>query len=193
MAWHMDGRGLRLSTPLQIFKERFESNNGRVHMVRGLDDIPQTLASIVDGLKAERAVVRVPKPLQKIVSDVLRKLGIEILHGDSIDEISMSDAGITMADFGIADTGTIVEITGRDLDRLVSALPRIHISFLNMHDILPSVEGLAELIRKALHPPESRKYITLISGPSRTSDIELRSVLGVHGPHQVHVIVLEAV
>ncbi len=160
----------------------------------GLDYLPKTLSTIFNDAGVKKAVAaRIPKRLKDVVFSTLTASGVELIHGASSGEINMADAGITHADYGIAETGTIVEITANDLERLASSLPRIHIALLHVGNILPSVEALAEPIRKALQPPDSRKYITLISGPSRTSDIELRSILGVHGPHQVHVIVLGVV
>lgn len=174
---------------LKTFIENFESNSGHVHHVRDLDMLSESLTQVLRANNLEKVVeARLPSHIKNVVSRVLERENIRLLEGKSPSEIDEADAGLTLADYGIADTGTIVEITELDRDRLVSSLPRVHIAFLRVDNILPSLEVLSDYIKKALSKSDERKVISLISGPSRTADIELRQVLGVHGPHMVHVI-----
>lgn len=100
------------------------------------------------------------------------------------------DVGITIAEYGVAETGSIVDVSSTDEQRLLSSLTRVHIAILDSSNILPKLEDLAPRLRDKLSAKEqSKPSITFIGGPSRTSDIELKSVLGVHGPHEVHVVV----
>jgi L-lactate utilization protein LutC len=101
--------------------------------------------------------------------------------------LSEVDAGITLSNFAIAETGTVAEICHQDVDRLTSALPRIHICLLQCDQILGALTESASLLRSAVKT-YGKSAISLISGPSRTADVELKLVLGVHGPHQVHVV-----
>ncbi len=103
-------------------------------------------------------------------------------------EIESCDAGITFPAAAVAETGSVVEVCYTDSDRLVSALPPIHIAHLRAGAVLRDLLQVARLIRDAAR---SRAFaVTLISGPSRTGDIELRLSLGVHGPHST-VVFLE--
>jgi L-lactate dehydrogenase complex protein LldG len=101
------------------------------------------------------------------------------------------DVGITKADYAIAETGTIVDISYTDENRLLSSFTRVHIAVLEKSKILAKLRELSPLMREKLKPGKSSiPSITFIGGPSRTSDIELKSVLGVHGPHEVHVVLI---
>jgi L-lactate dehydrogenase complex protein LldG len=95
-------------------------------------------------------------------------------------------AGITGALAGIADTGTLVIVGGKGRPLTVSLLPEIHVAILRAKDIyanLPQVLNLPE-VRKA-------PAVVLISGPSRTADIEMTLTIGVHGPKELHVFLVE--
>jgi len=95
-------------------------------------------------------------------------------------------AGITGALFGIADTGTLVMIGGEGRPLTASLLPEIHIAILRASEILPS---LPEALRK----PEIRgaAAAALVTGPSRTGDIEMTHTIGVHGPKELHVFLID--
>jgi L-lactate dehydrogenase complex protein LldG len=102
------------------------------------------------------------------------------------------DVGITKANYAIANTGSIVDLSQSDEHRLLSSFSRVHIAVVENSTILKKLQELAPRIRDLLKEKNNAKEkpsITLIGGPSRTSDIELKSVLGVHGPHEVHVVV----
>ncbi len=101
------------------------------------------------------------------------------------------DVGITKADYGIAETGSIIDISYADEHRFLSSLTRVHIAVLERSQILSKLSMLSPKMRELLgQQGASKPSITFIGGPSRTSDIELKSVLGVHGPHEVHVVLL---
>ena len=107
-----------------------------------------------------------------------------------LGEVGKIDVGITSPRATISQTGSIVEICSSDNERLLSSLSRIHIAVLESSTIVENLSDIASMIRSALSAIK-KPTITLIGGPSRTSDIELKSVLGVHGPHEVHTIILE--
>ena len=114
---------------------------------------------------------------------------------DILETLKETDVGVTKADFAIAETGCLVEIAYDDFSRLLSSISRVHIAVLDARNVLPKLQDLAPKIRHLLlsggKMPVDKPNITLISGPSRTSDIELKSVLGVHGPHEVHAVIIE--
>jgi L-lactate dehydrogenase complex protein LldG len=98
--------------------------------------------------------------------------------------------GITSADFGLSDTGTLVMISSRKEARLVSLLPPAHIAVVPASKLLT---GLDELFSILPRPAEQTSSMVLITGPSRTADIEQILVRGVHGPGEIHVVVVEGV
>lgn len=106
--------------------------------------------------------------------------------------------GITGADWAIAETGSIVLPTGPGRGRLVSLLPPVHIAILRADRILPSVAELFRTLaceaRTAAAPgtPPLPSSLALATGPSRSADIENDLTIGVHGPAEVHVVLLPA-
>jgi L-lactate utilization protein LutC len=97
------------------------------------------------------------------------------------------DFGITSAEYALADTGTLVMLAGPQEARLVSLLPPAHIAVVPRVRILT---GLDELFSMLPRPAEQTSSMVLITGPSRTADIEQILVRGVHGPGQVMVVIV---
>ncbi len=99
-------------------------------------------------------------------------------------------AGVTTADYAIADTGTLVLVSGGEQHRLISLVPPLHVCILKQSNILAN---LAELISRVNDGPYSRQrpplVMTFVTGPSRTADIELTLTMGVHGPRELHVVI----
>jgi L-lactate dehydrogenase complex protein LldG len=94
--------------------------------------------------------------------------------------------GITGAFCAIAETGTLMTVTGPDMPATLSLLPETHVAVVRMSRIVPGMEEAWLLLRDELTEPP--RAVTFISGPSRTADIEQTVTLGAHGPYRVHVI-----
>jgi len=97
------------------------------------------------------------------------------------------DVGITSADYALADTGTLVMLASPQEARMISLLPPAHIAVVPRARILT---GLDELFSVLPNPAESTSSMVLITGPSRTADIEQILVRGVHGPGVLSVVVV---
>jgi L-lactate utilization protein LutC len=95
--------------------------------------------------------------------------------------------GITSADYALADTGSLVLLSSAAEARMISLLPPAHIAVLPAARILT---GLDELFSVLPHPAEASSSMVLITGPSRTGDIEQILVRGVHGPGELTVVVV---
>jgi L-lactate dehydrogenase complex protein LldG len=91
--------------------------------------------------------------------------------------------GISQVNWALADTGTLVQDSTAVEQRLVSSLTEIHIALVPTDAILPDMPTL--LAR--MHPDDSR-YIAMITGPSRTADIERVLTIGVHGPSRLVIV-----
>jgi len=100
---------------------------------------------------------------------------------------STAAVGITSADHCLADTGTLVMLSSREEGRLISLLPPIHVAVVGSERIL---SGLDELLTAVPLPAEQSSSMVLITGPSRTADIEQILVRGVHGPGEIHVVIV---
>jgi L-lactate dehydrogenase complex protein LldG len=95
--------------------------------------------------------------------------------------------GITSADYALADTGTLVMLASPQEARLISLLPPVHIAVVASARVLTSLDELLSLLPR---PAEQTSSMVLITGPSRTADIEQILVRGVHGPGEIHVVVV---
>lgn len=105
-----------------------------------------------------------------------------------------ADAGITGANAIAADTGTVVLVENEGNARFVSNAPPIHVVISGVEKIYPTIEDA--ILASMLIIPNAvglkmPSYISLITGPSSTSDIELVSIRGAHGPQELHVILLD--
>jgi len=96
--------------------------------------------------------------------------------------------GVTGAFAGIAETGTLMVVSGPDTPASTSLLPETHVAILDARRIVPRMEEAWDLARQAYG--QFPRAINFISGPSRTGDIEQQLVLGAHGPYRVHIVVV---
>jgi L-lactate dehydrogenase complex protein LldF len=97
-----------------------------------------------------------------------------------------ADVGITGANFGVCDTGSIVLVTNEGNGRLVSSLPRIHIALIGMERLVASLSDLAVLLRLLARSATGQRlstYTTVITGPRREGERD--------GPDELHVVILD--
>jgi len=118
------------------------------------------------------------------VTEILNSLGVELVPPNaSKHEMALCDLGITEADYLLPETGTVVLTSSFDKPRAVSLLPRIHLAIVR-----------PDMLRADMHQvfteAKDRHYLVFITGPSRTADIELTVTLGVHGPKNLFVWIL---
>lgn len=104
------------------------------------------------------------------------------------DEMFAIDAGITSTQGAIAETGAIILWPSEKEPRLMSLVPPIHIAILDANKIFNT---FCEVIQTENWPRKMPTNILLISGPSKTADIELVLAFGVHGPKEVVVLILD--
>jgi L-lactate utilization protein LutC len=122
--------------------------------------------------------------------DVVKRItaGKKIASADQPrSDLFKSDVGVTRAQAGIAETGTLVLDSSVERNRLVSLVPPMHIAIVNASQIYPT---LNEVLGALQSGAELSPAITFITGPSRTADIELTLAIGVHGPQELYVIVV---
>lgn len=101
-----------------------------------------------------------------------------------------SDLAITGVDYAIAETGTAVIIPRAGASRLVSLVPPVHLAIVERGQVLPSLDELFTLRRNDFANGRLGSYMNLITGPSRSADIEYQLITGVHGPGEVHMVLV---
>jgi L-lactate dehydrogenase complex protein LldG len=131
---------------------------------------------------------------------LLADLGIQALESDirsharpaRLQALDPAPICLSGADVGIAESGTIVLRSGAGRGRLASLIAPVHIAVLRREQIVRGL-GVALALLQTRHGPDlfaDSSNLTLISGPSRTGDIELTLTLGVHGPREIHVVLI---
>lgn len=109
--------------------------------------------------------------------------------GFSRENCAVTEVGITSADYALADTGSLVVFTESNESRLLSLLPPCHVAVIRRTCIVPSLD---DVLRLHPLPGDKSSAMIVITGPSRTADIEMRLVRGVHGPGEIHVIIVDS-
>ena len=89
-----------------------------------------------------------------------------------------------------AETGTLVIHPKKGVSRLTSLAPPVHITVMKHGQVLPSLDELFLLEHVDIHSGERHAAMNLISGPSRTGDIEATIVHGIHGPVETHIVLV---
>lgn len=100
--------------------------------------------------------------------------------------LASADMVISGADCAIAETGTLILLAGPGNPRSATNLPPVHLALISSNQIVPALSDAVSFLRAAAG---HASCVTLITGPSRTSDIEQISTIGVHGPGELHVII----
>jgi L-lactate dehydrogenase complex protein LldG len=130
----------------------------------------------------------------------LTNRGVEVLSTLSEDGSTKQDyvrklletgIGVTQADYAIADTGTLVLVSGAEQHRLLSLVPPVHVCLLDPRRIVPTLGALLPRLQQRFASGDTPQAVTMITGPSRTADIEHTLTMGVHGPIAVHVLISE--
>ena len=144
------------------------------------------------GLKQWQKLIAAPE-MEKTDLETLvplcRDAGIGLIDKGLHEHLGGIDVGLTRADFGIAETGTIgLDCPGEDL-RLASMISEVHIAVLRAEDICAEAFDMASHLADRF--AQGPNYTAFITGPSRTADIERVLTLGVHGPLELHVVILD--
>ncbi|HOO91270.1 MAG TPA: lactate utilization protein [Syntrophales bacterium] len=172
------------------FEARAKNVSTEVFRIPRADEAGDIILDIVKKTGA-RSVALVPCPLidaSGIVNE-LRDAGVTVhAKQDEIAEhIGTTDIGISGVEFGIAECGSVCQDALAIETRLVSTLPPLHIAFLEIRNIVPGVEDALRIISGFF----TGGYISWITGPSRTADIERVLTIGVHGPVRLVVIAVD--
>jgi L-lactate dehydrogenase complex protein LldG len=182
------------------YAQAFEAAGGKVHIVANELEAVGTITTVLQQARVQRLVLgqgpvidrlRLKEALRGRVRDIWQEpLAEPSGAGDTKDSkgrLFAADAGITGVDWLIAETGSMVMLSRSGQARSLSLLPPLHIAVASAEQILPD---LFDLFAPGLIPTLPAN-ITLITGPSKTGDIELKLVTGVHGPGEVHVVIID--
>jgi L-lactate dehydrogenase complex protein LldG len=195
---------------LERFRVEFERVAGVYHRVAGVDDVPDVIGAIARERGSRRAITWHPGPLGVDWRDALaaRGLGTVAMPVAGVepagerqalrDLIAAADLGVTGVDLAVAETGSLVLRSGSGRPRSTSLLPPYHVAVFDRSALVESLAQVGVFLEAwhddtAADAPEGwiGGVINVITGPSRTADIELTLTRGVHGPKEVHAIFVD--
>lgn len=149
-------------------------------------DSEKHAAKYVEVVIAKLGAKKIAVSNSDVVKHVLEMItGNDFIENAPKDVLFDCDLGITSAQWAIAETGTLVLESEKESHRLTSLVPAVHLCILKASRIRQTLGEILELTNKDLS-----RTMTFITGASRTSDIELTLAIGVHGPGELHVIVI---
>ena len=183
------------------FQHELEAVGGEVHRVQAAE-LPSALAQAVQAVRASQVLMAWSGgnslPGSASLEEELRgRTSARVFPGTaaraacaSVDQAAAS-VGVTAAVAALADSGTILVASGPQGAQDASLLPGVHIAILSAQDVYPSLSDWVEHGGRSLLA--ERSNVTLITGPSRTADIEMTLTIGVHGPSRLIVLVCDLV
>jgi len=184
------------SDPLERFETEWKAAGGQLHLLQDADAARAKALDLIQTHQARKILLGSdPLLLTLDVQSFLQRHGLEVASVQDLDVATSrepffaADIGISGVDFLIAETGSLVMRSTPSQPRSISLLPPVHIAVAERPQILPD---LFDLFQHLGNPPALPSTLTLITGPSKTGDIELRLVTGVHGPGSVHVLMLDS-
>ncbi len=175
------------ASPVERFRESLVAVGGHCAVVRDESDAIEALQVIIAGKQARRVAVSDAPLARRVVAQV--GADVEVLTGADAATLFECDLGVTGVQWGVAETGTLVLESERERHRLTSLVPPVHVALVEAQQIRHTLGEVMEAMRAQGVGALSRA-ITFITGPSRTSDIELTLAIGVHGPAELHVIII---
>lgn len=190
------------STLLDKFAEVAQVRGWNVHRTSNPESAMAHIQSLADSLEVKNAVRSDQEVFGQVLVDApLEARGINmttVLHGPDKSRESLrssiiaADIGLTGADYAVAETGSVIVLPRKGLSRLVSLVPPVHLAIVRPEDLIESLDDLFVLRRLAYQENggDMGSYLNFITGPSRTADIEQTLVVGVHGPKEVHLVLL---
>lgn len=172
----------------ELFEKSATGMKMLVEFVR-VDELLEKIAQFLRDHKSQRVMLSATALLEELKA--VKFLGDAGLQARSWREMSADnayefDAGITEVDYAVAETGSLVIRHRPEHGRLLSLVPFVHIAIVQPKNLVPDMIDLFEVLARE----GTGSGTTIISGPSKTADIEMNTVLGVHGPNVVKAFVL---
>lgn len=182
--------------PLEQFKANLETLTGKVMVVQNGQEATNQIRVWLKSLQAKTAMLWDHPELRKYID--VSQLGVKTSYWNTdrprkslIETAEQADAGITWVNYAIGYTGTIALFSSGTTGRSVSLLPPTHIAVMKKSDIVPTMSTVMRDLLERRHQGSLPAAVDFITGPSRTSDIEMDLSIGVHGPFRVWTIVIE--
>jgi len=169
-----------------LFGQNFEKLGGKLFFSQEPGEVVPMLAELLQG---KRAVASNAPFLTTCGITALPQVQSGFTDGEALRAAcATADVGISSADYALAETGTLVMLASPAEARLISLLPPVHVAVFPRSRMLANLD---ELLTVLPNPAAQTSSMVLITGPSRTADIEQILVRGVHGPGEIYAVIVE--
>ncbi len=182
----------RIEDPPARFLEELEALGGHGRRVKGLEGAREYVLALARERGAKLLVRWDVGELRRLGADKrLREVGMEVALWRDLEDFrevaARADIGLSTAEWAIAETGSLVIESGPGRGRTVTLLPPVHVAVLAADRVLRTVP---EAIGKYAGGERLPSSVSFHTGPSRSGDIEMTLSIGVHGPGEVHVVLV---
>ncbi len=178
---------LNKASRIKLFMSEAERVNATIDRLKRWYDIPSSIAGYLKSGDLPTALrVATGPPLNDISWSSEPMLSVATGIAEASDTVS-----VTGAFGGVAETGTLVMLSGPEHPTTLNFLPDTHIAIIAADRIVGTYEEIWARLREALGPGRMPRVVNWITGPSRTADIEQTLLLGAHGPLRLHILVVD--
>jgi L-lactate dehydrogenase complex protein LldG len=174
---------------LDLFVAKAEAVAATVDRVASLDAVPSAVAGYLKGENLPARLKLAPDPrLDAIPWDSQPTLDIARGKAEDADEV-----GLTGAFCGVAETGTLIMCSGPEHPTTLNFMPDTHVVVLRAADVVGGYEDAWDLVRQQANANDGLlpRNVNMVTGPSRTGDIEQTIYLGAHGPRRLHIVLVD--
>jgi L-lactate dehydrogenase complex protein LldG len=190
---------------LDKFEQEVSKVSGVAHRASSAQELDEILRGILESAKATSVVLsRNPLLARLQLGERLRARGLEADEWPATGEQPSKQAreayreacfeavvGITGVDWALAETGSLVVTSTTEGSQLSSLAPPVHVALYRRAQLAESLDDILERLPLAANPPECGRSVVFVTGVSRTADIEQILIRGVHGPRELHVLLVE--
>jgi L-lactate dehydrogenase complex protein LldG len=180
--------GPGLDEQIALFAQNAAALKADFRAVASPDEAARQLAA----LATDNNWKRIASHRNLLASGLAEKLALPCLVTDpgyAVADLESCDAGITGCDALVAQTGSVLVTPASAGGRALSVLPPHHIVIAQCSQVVPDLASALQLVRK-IYAPNWPSFLSFITGPSRTGDIERILVLGAHGPKKLTIFLL---
>lgn len=169
-----------------LFRRMVSSAAGTTTQVRSPAEVPREIAALLRAHNLPQAVRHGADPrLMRLPWEQEKTLTVTTGASNGDDPV-----GVSYAYGAAAESGTLLLLSGPDNPTTLNFLPDTHVVIVDAGDIAGDYESLWDRLRQQFGPGSLPRAVNLITGPSRSADVEQTLILGAHGPRRLHVIIV---
>lgn len=169
-----------------LFRQKAEAVQATTEAVAGPADVPKAVSAYLRGNNLPQAI-RIGSDPRLAAMDFASQAQLSVQRGASDGQ---DLACVSHADGAVAETGTLLLLSGPDNPTTLNFLPDYHIVVVAAAAVAGDMEALWTMLRDRFGAGRLPRTVNLVTGPSRSADIEQTLLLGAHGPRSLHVIVV---